>query len=118
MVRLKVLPTAWLPTAYCHFNSIMVRLKAPVIKKQELLRYYFNSIMVRLKEVILLTILALQQNFNSIMVRLKVLPLVEPENNSLKFQFHYGTIKRKKNNVKSLEPRFLFQFHYGTIKSK
>ena len=33
-----------------------------------------------------------------------------------KFQFHYGTIKRKKSEA-SAKAALEFQFHYGTIKS-
>ena len=33
------------------------------------------------------------------------------------FQFHYGTIKRKRHRItRIMQP--LFQFHYGTIKRK
>ena len=54
--------------------------------------------------------------FNSTMVRLKA--TMQPDNTfeRIIFQFHYGTIKRKKPAI-LLVPITKFQFHYGTIKS-
>ena len=48
------------------------------------------------------------------MVRLKA-ELAGKGINSVKFQFHYGTIKRNKQ-LTPTSVRVVFQFHYGTIK--
>ena len=50
------------------------------------------------------------------MVRLKVVGATMQPDNTL-FQFHYGTIKRRKHRVNDSGVT-LFQFHYGTIKSR
>ena len=38
-------------------------------------------------------------------------------NRALRFQFHYGTIKRLSRRVRG-QPGGIFQFHYGTIKRR
>ena len=56
---------------YCHFNSIMVRLKETGVASITIYLNNFNSIMVRLKAGIQNNIIITVFNFNSIMVRLK-----------------------------------------------
>ena len=99
--------------------------------------HYFNSTMVRLKDQDRKSHCDEDFNFNSTMVRLKA----DSSNNvyyyDIRFQFHYGTIKRMMNltllmriylNFNSTMVRLKgisiklswivprFQFHYGTIK--
>ena len=70
--------------------------------------------MVRLKAPIVVTKTKVDTHFNSTMVRLKDELLASDEWTN-KFQFHYGTIKRKYREAIE-EVRNAFQFHYGTIK--
>ena len=71
----------------------MVRLKGERRSEHVIRREYFNSTMVRLKDL---------GGHNT--------------NVNIKFQFHYGTIKRDGKHDKKTAV-ILFQFHYGTIKS-
>ena len=80
-----------------------------------LLPLYFNSSMVRLKEWDRHWLKWHQENFNSSMVRLKE-TLVFKAICSRRFQFQYGTIKRRLSAV-HLMTSIWFQFQYGTIKS-
>ena len=93
----------------------MVRLKVSVRKYTVKEVFYFNSTMVRLKVSRHLFIVLCFPNFNSTMVRLKV-DLGRKFSQWALFQFHYGTIKRKRRQYLELGLS-TFQFHYGTIKS-
>ena len=51
------------------------------------------------------------------MVRLKVGDWVGHDIDTLKFQFHYGSVKSLLELMPLLPPK-KFQFHYGSVKSK
>ena len=121
-----------------YFNSTMVRLKVPCRCWIMWLVVYFNSTMVRLKVCCSLLRSFALSYFNSTMVRLKVNGCKSGDTIYIRFQFHYGTIKRKEGasssiglqdfnstmvRLKDLSRRTcftakVFQFHYGTIKRK
>ena len=121
----------------CHFNSIKVRLEHKMreysnfyaalfqfhkgtirtnnLLKSKKLHVNFNSIKVRLEHNKLAVKLESNANFNSIKVRLEPkYPISSIE--SLKFQFHKGTIRTQSVKFQKLYFR-LFQFHKGTIRT-
>jgi len=49
------------------------------------------------------------------MVRLKAMQLTGDELAIMRFQFHYGSVKRKAGKIAN-EEKSLFQFHYGSVK--
>ena len=51
------------------------------------------------------------------MVRLKADYLGLPAKETIGFQFHYGSIKRKNKGL-NFSYYLIFQFHYGSIKSR
>ena len=95
MVRLKETASSAQSPPLFHFNSTMVRLKEYASNNVSHSKPDFNSTMVRLKVVIVISFSAFQSNFNSTMVRLKELQ-GDTNSNKLLFQFHYGTIKRRR----------------------
>ena len=70
--------------------------------------------MVRLKEILQLAQTGGQQYFNSTMVRLKVWKRSKPQSS---FDYFNSTMVRLKDNYPRSNPGGVkFQFHYGTIK--
>ena len=75
------------------FNSILVRLKVQSLFMIRVLLTGFNSILVRLKVQPTAKPYELDKRFNSILVRLKDDAHQTLSQESIRFQFHTGSIK-------------------------
>ena len=94
MVRLKQNTSSFAFNNAKRLNSTMVRLKQELMNKQFLSERRLNSTMVRLK----------QTNATGLNI------------DTLKSQFHYGSIKTKVYIIR-INDRHESQFHYGSIKT-
>ena len=140
MVRLEVSFRDLWADAPWYFNSTMVRLEvAKVLQKIincPIFQFHygsigslswtatmiqtlnnFNSTMVRLEVLMLSMTWTAITYFNSTMVRLEAFSILAQAIAANAFQFHYGSIGRRRGKIKMLKSS-PFQFHYGSIGSQ
>ncbi len=117
LVRLKVPPMRRRCKKFLKcFNSILVRLKADTRMSPRRRSTCFNSILVRLKGVSSGTTMSSWREFQFHTGSIKSHPHPSLSKYVDKFQFHTGSIKSRARHP-SRARRYLFQFHTGSIKS-